>query len=134
MDIVRVFCKIKAARRVHNITEEDFPILLFVDKEEGIGAWVWISRPLRALRESGEPVVIDSTGVKAHRAGSCIEGKYGERRYRKIHLSVNAGTAEIIDEEMARRMIEVSIRAGDVSRVIGHKAQEPSKAAVKSLL
>ncbi|MEM0349996.1 MAG: transposase [Candidatus Caldarchaeum sp.] len=60
-------------------------------------------RPLEALKESREPVVIvlDSTGVKAHRAGSWLERRYGKRRrYVKMHVAVNARTGEIIDVEM----------------------------------
>ncbi|GBC68572.1 hypothetical protein HRbin01_00255 [archaeon HR01] len=91
--------------------------------------------PLKALRESGEPVVLDSTGVKAHRAGSWLERRYGKRgRYVKIHVAVNAKTGEVIDmelsrddvhdSEMAKRMIERAIKAVEIHRVIADGAYD----------
>ena len=79
-----------------------FPILPSID-------YSWVRRrilrlgidlsPLKALRESGEPVVIvlDSTGVKACRAGSWLE-----RRYVKVHLSVDERTGGILDIKVSR--------------------------------
>ena len=82
-----------------------FPILPCID-------YSWVGRgimrlgidlsPLKALRGSGESVVIvlDSTGVKAHRDGSWLE-----KRYVKIHVALNTETGEITDMEMSIGMM-----------------------------
>ena len=95
--------------------------------------------PLKALRESGEPVVVvlDSTGVKADRAGSWLERRYGKRRYVKIHVAVNAKTGEVIDmelsrddvhdSEMAEGVVDRVVNVVEVSRVIGDGAYDSIK-------
>ena len=71
--------------------------------------------PLKALRDSRGPVaiVLDSTGVRAYRAGSWLERRYGKRRYAKIHVALNAKTGEIIDIEMSRDDVRDSEVAGE---------------------
>ncbi|MEM0348788.1 MAG: transposase [Candidatus Caldarchaeum sp.] len=47
--------------------------------------------------------MLDSTGVKAHRAGSWLGRRYGKRgRYVRMHVAVDARTGEIIDVEVSR--------------------------------
>ncbi|GBC71790.1 hypothetical protein HRbin02_01578 [Candidatus Calditenuaceae archaeon HR02] len=85
--------------------------------------------PLKALRDSRGPIaiVLDSTGVRACRAGSWLERKYGERRrYVKIHVAVNAKTGEMVDLELSRDGVRDSEAAeGVVDRVV--KAVEISR-------
>ncbi|MEM1967321.1 MAG: IS5 family transposase [Nitrososphaerota archaeon] len=120
-----------------------FPILPSID-------YSWIRRriirlgidlsPLKALRDCREPVVIvlDSTGVKAHRAGSWLERKYGRRRrYVKMDVAVDVETGEIVDIEVTRddvqdsevalKMIGDSVKSRNVSRVIADGAYDSMK-------
>jgi hypothetical protein len=89
------------------------------------------------MRSIGGPVVIvlDSTGVKVCRSGSWLERRYSRRRgYLKIHLAIDARTGEIVclerttdrvhDSEAARRMVDRSMEAGKVIKVVGDGAYD----------
>jgi hypothetical protein len=89
------------------------------------------------MRSIDGPVVIvlDSTGVKVFRSGSWLERRYSRRRgYLKIHLAIDARTGEIVyfegttdrvhDSEAARRMVDRSMEAGNVIKVIGDGAYD----------
>jgi hypothetical protein len=89
------------------------------------------------MRSVDGPVVIvlDSTGVKVCRSGSWLERRYSRRRgYLKIHLAIDARTGEIVclerttdrvhDSEVAKRMVDRSMKAGNVIKVIGDGAYD----------
>jgi IS5 family transposase len=89
------------------------------------------------LRSVKDPVVIvlDSTGVKVFRSGSWLERRYSRRRgYLKIHFAIDARTGEIVyferttdrvhDSEVAKRMVDRSMEAGNVITVIGDGAYD----------
>jgi hypothetical protein len=89
------------------------------------------------LRSVKGPVVIvlDSTGVKVFRSGSWLERGYSRRRgYLKIHFAIDARTGEIVcferttdrvhDSEVAKRMVDRSMEAGNVITVIGDGAYD----------
>ena len=78
-------------------------------------------------------IVLDSTGVKVCRSGSWLERRYSRRRgYLKIHLAIDARTGKTVyfegttdrihDSEVARRMVDRSMEAGNVIKVIGDGA------------
>jgi IS5 family transposase len=80
-------------------------------------------------------IVLDSTGVKVFRSGSWLERRYSRRRgYLKIHLAIDARTGEIVclerttdrvhDSEVAKRMVDRSMKAGNVIKVIGDGAYD----------
>jgi hypothetical protein len=116
-----------------------FPILPVID-------YSWIRRRIVLLGEDlvsynmrsiDGPVVIvlDSTGVKVCRSGSWLERRYSRRRgYLKIHLAIDARTGEIVyferttdrvhDSEAAKRMVDRSMKAGNVIKVIGDGAYD----------
>jgi hypothetical protein len=119
--------------------ERVFPILPAID-------YSWIRRRIVRLGEDfvrydlrsvKDPVVIvlDSTGVKVCRSGSWLERRYSRRRgYLKIHFAIDARTGEIVyferttdrvhDSEVAKRMIDRSMEAGKVIKVIGDGAYD----------
>jgi hypothetical protein len=89
------------------------------------------------LRSVKDPVVIvlDSTGVKVCRSGSWLERRCSRRRgYLKIHFAIDARTGEIVcferttdrvhDSEVAKSMIDRSMEAGNVIKVIGDGAYD----------
>jgi len=90
------------------------------------------------LRSVKGPVVIvlDSTGVKVCKSGSWLERRrYSRRRgYLKIHFAIDARTGEIVcferttdrvhDSEVAKRMVDRSMEAGNVIKVIGDGAYD----------
>jgi hypothetical protein len=119
--------------------ERIFPTLPVID-------YSWIRRRIVLLGEDfvgynprsiDGPVVIvlDSTGVKVCRSGSWLERRYSRRRgYLKIHLAIDARTGEIVcferttdrvhDSEVAKRMVDRSMGAGNVIKVIGDGAYD----------
>jgi hypothetical protein len=119
--------------------ERVFPILSAID-------YSWIRRRIVRLGEGlvrydlrsvKDPVVIvlDSTGVKVCRSGSWLERRFSRRRgYLKIHLAIDARTGEIVcferttgwvhDSEVAKRMVDRSMEAGNVIKVIGDGAYD----------
>jgi hypothetical protein len=128
--------RLQAARGSHQIPREDLPVI----------DYSWIRRRIVRLGEDlvsynmrsvDGPVVIvlDSTGVKVCRSGSWLERRYSRRRgYLKIHLAIDARTGEIVyferttdrvhDSEAARRMVDRSMGAGNVIKVIGDGAYD----------
>jgi hypothetical protein len=114
-----------------------FPILSAID-------YSWIRRRIARLkgdlviynlRSVKDPVVIvlDSTGVEVFRSGSWLERRYSRRRgYLKIHFAIDARSGEIVyferttdrvhDFEVAKRMVDRSMEAGNVITVIGDGA------------
>jgi hypothetical protein len=89
------------------------------------------------LRSVKDPVVIvlDSTGVKVCRSGSWLERRCSRRRgYLKMHFAIDARTGEIVyferttdrvhDSEVAKRMVDRSMEAGNVITVIGDGAYD----------
>jgi hypothetical protein len=119
--------------------ERVFPILPVID-------YSWIRRRIVRLGEGlvrydlrsvKDPVVIvlDSTGVKVCRSGSWLERRCSRRRgYLKIHFAIDARTGEIVcferttdrvhDSEVAKRMVDRSMEAGNVITVIGDGAYD----------
>jgi hypothetical protein len=116
-----------------------FPTLPVID-------YSWIRRRIVLLGEDlvsynmrsvDGPVVIvlDSTGVKVCRSGSWLERRYSRRRgYLKMHFAIDARTGEIVcferttdrvhDSEVAKRMVDRSMGAGKVIKVIGDGAYD----------
>jgi hypothetical protein len=69
------------------------------------------------------------------RSGSWLERRYSRRRgYLKMHFAIDAGTGEIVyferttdrvhDSEVAKRMADRSMKAGNVIKVIGDGAYD----------
>jgi hypothetical protein len=128
--------RLQAARGSHQIPREDLPVI----------DYSWIRRRIVLLGEDlvsynmrsiDGPVVIvlDSTGVKVCRSGSWLERRYSRRRgYLKIHFAIDARTGEIVyferttdrvhDSEAAKRMVDRSMEAGNVIKVIGDGAYD----------
>jgi hypothetical protein len=116
-----------------------FPTLPVID-------YSWIRRRIVLLGEDfvgynprsiDGPVVIvlDSTGVKVCRSGSWLERRYSRRRgYLKMHFAIDARTGEIVyferttdrvhHSEVARRMVDRSMGAGNVIKIIGDGAYD----------
>jgi hypothetical protein len=80
-------------------------------------------------------IVLDSTGVKVFRSGSWLERRYSRRRgYLKMHFAIDVRTGEIVyferttdrvhDSEAAKRMVDRSMEAGNVIKVIGDGAYD----------
>lgn len=60
--------------------------------------------PYRGLKETSDPVsiAVDSTGIKAQKAGGWIERKHGKKkRYVKLHFAVNTETHEVVAMEIS---------------------------------
>ncbi len=59
--------------------------------------------PQRIERDEPLHLLIDSTGVKIHGEGEWLDQKHGvrsRRRWRKLHLAVDADTQEIVAVEL----------------------------------
>jgi hypothetical protein len=119
--------------------ERVFPILPAIDYSWIRRRIVWSGEGLVSynLRSVNGPVVIvlDSTGVKVCRSGSWLERRCSRRRgYLKIHFAIDARTGEIVcferttdrvhDSEVAKRMVDRSMEAGNVITVIGDGAYD----------
>jgi len=119
--------------------ERIFPILPVIDYSWIRRRIVWLGEDSVGynLRGVNDPVVIvlDSTGVKVCRSGSWLERRYSMRRgYLKMHFAIDARTGEIVyferttdrvhDSEVAKRMVDRSMKAGNVIKVIGDGAYD----------
>jgi hypothetical protein len=119
--------------------ERIFPILPVIDYSWIRRRIVWLGEDLvgYSLRGVNDPVVIvlDSTGVKVCRSGSWLERRYSRRGgYLKMHFAIDARTGEIVyferttdrvhDSEVAKRMVDRSMKAGNVIKVIGDGAYD----------
>jgi hypothetical protein len=118
--------------------ERIFPILPVIDYS-WIRRIVWLGEDSVGynLRGVNDPVVIvlDSTGVKVCRSGSWLERRYSMRRgYLNMHFAIDARTGEMVyferttdrvhDSEVAKRMVDRSMKAGNVIKVIGDGAYD----------
>jgi hypothetical protein len=60
--------------------------------------------PYRGLKETSDPVsiAVDSTGIKAQKAGGWIERVHGKKkRYVKLHFAVNVESKEVVAMEVS---------------------------------
>lgn len=93
--------------------------------------------PYGALKKDDRPVTlaVDSTGVKAHRAGGWVERKHGKRkRYVKLHFAIGVESKEVVAMEVSTddthdvkafpRLIEKAGRRRRISQALGDDAYD----------
>ncbi|MGC8937226.1 MAG: IS5 family transposase [Candidatus Methanomethylicaceae archaeon] len=83
-------------------------------------------------------IALDSTGVRALRAGGWIERAHGvKKKYVKVHFAVNVKTKEVVaieattdevhDSRVAERLVDGATARGNVKEVLGDGAYDSAR-------